>query len=77
MAVTAPTIPVVASQPEPRTWYGPRSTGRQSNTRTERARRCGVNRDPDAPIAESADLVVAGDLFEVGRALLAELAQRS
>ena len=37
----------------------------------------GVNRDPDAPIAEFADLVVVGDLFEVGRALLAELAQRS
>jgi electron transfer flavoprotein alpha subunit len=37
----------------------------------------GVNRDPDAPIAEFADLVVVGDLFEVGKALLAELAQRS
>ncbi|HET9852200.1 MAG TPA: electron transfer flavoprotein subunit alpha/FixB family protein [Candidatus Limnocylindrales bacterium] len=37
----------------------------------------GVNRDPDAPIAEFADLVVVGDLFEVGRALLAELAARS
>ena len=37
----------------------------------------GVNRDPDAPIAEFADLVVVGDLFEVGRALLAELATRS
>ncbi len=34
----------------------------------------GVNRDPDAPIAEFADLVVVGDLFEVGKALLAELA---
>lgn len=33
----------------------------------------GVNRDPDAPIAEFADLVVVGDLFEVGRALLEEL----
>jgi electron transfer flavoprotein alpha subunit len=33
----------------------------------------GVNRDPDAPIAEFADLVVVGDLFEVGKALLAEL----
>ena len=32
-----------------------------------------VNRDPDAPIAEFADLLVVGDLFEVGRALLAEL----
>jgi electron transfer flavoprotein alpha subunit len=37
----------------------------------------GVNRDPDAPIAEFADLVVVGDLFEVGKALLAELASRS
>ena len=37
----------------------------------------GVNRDPDAPIAEFADLVVVGDLFEVGKALLAELAARS
>ena len=37
----------------------------------------GVNRDADAPIAEFADLVVVGDLFEVGRALLAELATRS
>jgi electron transfer flavoprotein alpha subunit len=36
----------------------------------------GVNRDPDAPIAEFADLVVVGDLFEVGRALLAELQTR-
>ena len=36
----------------------------------------GVNRDPDAPIAEFADLVVVGDLFEVGKALLAELAER-
>jgi electron transfer flavoprotein alpha subunit len=36
----------------------------------------GVNRDPDAPIAEFADLVVVGDLFEVGRALLAELKDR-
>jgi electron transfer flavoprotein alpha subunit len=37
----------------------------------------GVNRDPDAPIAEFADLVVVGDLFEVGKALLAELGSRS
>ena len=37
----------------------------------------GINRDPDAPIAEFADLVVVGDLFEVGRALLAELQSRS
>jgi electron transfer flavoprotein alpha subunit len=36
-----------------------------------------VNRDPDAPIAEFADLIVVGDLFEVGRALLAELRTRS
>jgi len=36
----------------------------------------GVNRDPDAPIAEFADLVVVGDLFEVGGALLAELRTR-
>jgi electron transfer flavoprotein alpha subunit len=36
----------------------------------------GVNRDPDAPIAEFADLVVVGDLFEVGKALLAELQAR-
>jgi electron transfer flavoprotein alpha subunit len=37
----------------------------------------GVNRDPDAPIAEFADLVVVGDLVEVGKALLEALAQRS
>ena len=36
----------------------------------------GVNRDPDAPIAEFADLVVVGDLFEVGKALLEELQAR-
>ncbi|HJP87914.1 MAG TPA: electron transfer flavoprotein subunit alpha/FixB family protein [Candidatus Limnocylindrales bacterium] len=36
----------------------------------------GVNRDPDAPIAEFADLVVVGDLFEVGKALLGELKAR-
>ena len=36
----------------------------------------GINRDPDAPIAEFADLVVVGDLFEVGKALLAELRSR-
>ena len=36
-----------------------------------------VNRDPDAPIAEFADLVVVGDLFEVGPAILAELRARS
>jgi electron transfer flavoprotein alpha subunit len=37
----------------------------------------GVNRDPDAPIAEFADLVVVGDLVEVGKALLVELQSRS
>jgi electron transfer flavoprotein alpha subunit len=37
----------------------------------------GVNRDPDAPIAEFADLLVVGDLFEVGKALLEELRTRS
>jgi electron transfer flavoprotein alpha subunit len=36
-----------------------------------------VNRDPDAPIAEFADLVVIGDLFEVAPAILAELRARS
>jgi electron transfer flavoprotein alpha subunit len=36
-----------------------------------------VNRDPDAPIAEFADLVVVGDLFEVVPAVLAELRARS
>ncbi len=35
-----------------------------------------VNRDPDAPIAEVADLFVLGDLFEVGPALVAELRAR-
>ena len=35
-----------------------------------------VNRDPDAPIAEFADLVVIGDLFEVGPAILSELRAR-
>jgi electron transfer flavoprotein alpha subunit len=35
-----------------------------------------INRDPDAPIAEFADLVAVGDLFEVGPALLAELQAR-
>jgi electron transfer flavoprotein alpha subunit len=35
-----------------------------------------INRDPDAPIAEFADLIVIGDLFEVGRALLEELGPR-
>jgi len=36
----------------------------------------GINRDPDAPIAEFADLVVVGDLFEVGKALLEALRSR-
>ncbi len=36
-----------------------------------------VNRDPDAPIAEFADVVVVGDLFEVVPALLAELRART
>jgi electron transfer flavoprotein alpha subunit len=36
-----------------------------------------VNRDPDAPIADFADLLVVGDLFEVGAALLEQLRGRS
>jgi len=36
-----------------------------------------INRDPDAPIADFADVMVIGDLFEVGRAMLAELRARS
>ena len=36
-----------------------------------------VNRDPDAPIAEFADLVVVGDLFQVGPAILERLSSRS
>ncbi len=36
-----------------------------------------VNRDPDAPMAEFADLFVVGDLFEVGRAMLDQLRSRS
>jgi electron transfer flavoprotein alpha subunit len=35
-----------------------------------------VNRDPDAPLAQDADLYVVGDLFEVGAALLAALRAR-
>jgi electron transfer flavoprotein alpha subunit len=37
----------------------------------------GINRDPDAPIAEFADLVVVGDLFDVGKALLEALRARN
>jgi electron transfer flavoprotein alpha subunit len=36
-----------------------------------------VNRDPDAPIAEFADLAIIGDLFEIAPALLAELRART
>jgi electron transfer flavoprotein alpha subunit len=36
-----------------------------------------VNRDPDAPIAEFADLFVVGDLFEVGPAILSALRARA
>jgi electron transfer flavoprotein alpha subunit len=36
-----------------------------------------INRDPDAPIAEFADLFVVGDLVEVGGALLERLRARS
>jgi electron transfer flavoprotein alpha subunit len=35
-----------------------------------------INRDPDAPIGEVADLFVVGDLFAVGPALVAELRSR-
>jgi len=35
-----------------------------------------VNRDPDAPIASFADLLVVGDLFEVGPALARALRER-
>jgi electron transfer flavoprotein alpha subunit len=35
-----------------------------------------INRDPDAPIAEVADLFVIADLFEVGPALAAEIRSR-
>jgi electron transfer flavoprotein alpha subunit len=35
-----------------------------------------INRDPDAPIAEFADLLIVGDLFEVGTALLEQLRGR-
>jgi electron transfer flavoprotein alpha subunit len=36
-----------------------------------------INRDPDAPIAEFADLLVIGDLFDVGRAMLVALRERT
>ena len=36
-----------------------------------------VNRDPDAPMADFADVYVVGDLFEVGQAMLDELRARS
>jgi electron transfer flavoprotein alpha subunit len=36
-----------------------------------------INRDPDAPIAEFADMVVVGDLFDVVPAILTELRARS
>jgi electron transfer flavoprotein alpha subunit len=36
-----------------------------------------INRDPDAPIADFADLLVVGDLFDVGKALLEQLRARS
>ncbi len=36
-----------------------------------------INRDPDAPIADFADVVVIGDLFEVAPALLAALRARA
>jgi electron transfer flavoprotein alpha subunit len=35
-----------------------------------------INRDPDAPVAEIADLFVVGDLFEVAPALAAEIRGR-
>ena len=35
-----------------------------------------INRDPDAPVGEIADLFVIGDLFEVGPALAAEIRTR-
>ena len=37
----------------------------------------GVNRDPEAPLAEHADLYVVGDLFEIVPALTAALRART
>ena len=34
-----------------------------------------INRDPDAPIADFADLFVVGDLFDVGPAIVTALAE--
>ncbi len=36
-----------------------------------------INRDPDAPICDFADMAVIGDLFEVGPALVAALRERT
>jgi len=36
-----------------------------------------INRDPDAPIADFADMIVVGDLVEVGTAILAQLRDRT
>jgi electron transfer flavoprotein alpha subunit len=36
-----------------------------------------VNRDPDAPIADFADMLVVGDLVEVGNEILAQLRERT
>jgi electron transfer flavoprotein alpha subunit len=36
-----------------------------------------INRDPDAPIADFADMLVVGDLVEVGTAILAQLRERT
>jgi electron transfer flavoprotein alpha subunit len=36
-----------------------------------------INRDPDAPICDFADLAVIGDLFEVGPALVAALREHT